>query len=429
MRGFDWLRGRTREKNGEPVRPKVLSGDDQYSPFIVVEVEGTTVVMDRDAYDYAYGDSKAPDPAQRDLDQILPRIDRVVAKVAGIFRGQAMGSEVVIDTSDAEALAGFRQTLRIVEDPATFHHCGCLGGPTLELYDRYDLVATIGLQHGHSIRWSRWKHDARLEDGELLSDWLTRYGLEPALLHVLFHNQYGAGGLSPVGFQRSGPVPLSRAEQRVRLAELRRAQGGDPRQALMDCQRELDQEPEMALGYAVRGKIRHQLQDYAGCVADCSEAMRLGLHEPEMLYTRAVAYDHLQRPLDAIADCTAALEIDPKLASALNSRGAIRGRLGQLDEALRDLNEAMRLAPKWELPYLNRAQVHAQRADWDAAVADCDRVIEALQESGAANDRAVAGTAFWQRAQYHLQQGEDLRAAADFAEAVRRRPDLAERRR
>ncbi len=427
MRVFDWLRGRARAEKSHLVSPRVLSRDDEYSPFIVVEIDGVTTVMDRDAYDYAYGESKAPDPTQQDLDRLLPSVNRVVAKATGVFRGTAMGSEVVIDTSDPEALADFRPTLRIVEDPATFNHCGCLGGPTLELYGQRGVLATIGLQHGHSIRWSRWKHDARLQDGALLSDWLTRYGVEPGLLDALFHNRYGAGGLGSVGFQRSGSAPLSRPEQRVRLAELRRVQDGDLVQALADCQRELDIEPELALGYAVRAHIRHQSGDYAGCVADCSEAMRLGLYDARIYYVRAVASDHLGRPQDAIDDCTAALRMDAGLASALNSRGAVYVRLGQLDDALQDLNEAMRLAPTWHLPYLNRARVHALREDWDAAIADCDRVIGALRESAEPSDRAVAGTALWQRAQCLVRRGDDLRALADFAEAVRRRPDLANR--
>ena len=37
-----------------------------------------------------------------------------------------MGAEVVLDTTEAEALTAFRKALRIIEDPFG-GHCGCLG--------------------------------------------------------------------------------------------------------------------------------------------------------------------------------------------------------------------------------------------------------------------------------------------------------------
>jgi Flp pilus assembly protein TadD len=299
----------------------------------------------------------------------------------GLFRGRALGSEAVLETSDPRALTDFRESLQVVEDPSTFAHCGCLGGPTLELYSGQDLIATIGLQHGHSIRWAKWKHDACLRNGQLLNDWLTRHGIDPEFLDVLFHNQYDAGGLMPLGFRRSGPSPLSRAEQQVRLAELTRVRGGDLGRAFAQCQKVIDENSDLAFAYAIRGLIRQQQGDQAGCVSDLSDAIRLGLREAEVFFARAVAHDNLGEPQKALMDCMAALEIDPKHVNAYNSRGLIHGRLGMLDQALADLDEAIRLAPQWELPYFNRVPIHIQRDDLDAAIADCSRVIERVGQS------------------------------------------------
>jgi tetratricopeptide (TPR) repeat protein len=416
---FDWLFGKQRHTPPTAPRPKVLSGLDDNSPQVVVEMGNAVMVMDREQFDYMYGETSAPDPAQRDLDQLLPKITRVRALASGMFRGQAISSESILDTSDAPALTAFCKTLRIVEDPRTFSHCSCLGGPTLELFSGKELLATIGLQHGQSIRWKHWKHDAKLCNGQALNDWLTRHGIEPAFLDVLLHNQYDAGVMMPLGLRRSGSSPLSRAEQRIRLAELARVRGGDVEAALADCQKVLDAESDLAFGYAIRALIHSQRQDHARCVADCTEAIRLGLREAEVYFARAVAQDYLGRPEDTLADCTAALEIEPKHVNAYNSRGLIRTRLGLLNEALADFGEAIHLAPEWGLPYLNRGQVHIARLDLDAAIADYDRVISLLERPGSQVDHRLGAAAYANRGQVYRLKGNEARAAADLQEAER----------
>jgi tetratricopeptide (TPR) repeat protein len=424
---FDWLLGKQQKAPSRPPRPKVLAGLDDDSRQLLIDTgNGVVTVMDREMFDYMYGESSAPDPAQRHLDELLPNVTRVRAVASGMYRGRATGCEIVLDTSDPVAIAAFRNILRIVEDPSTFSHCACLGGPTLELFSGQDLIATIGLQHGHSIRWAKWKHDARLRHGQALNDWLTKHGIDLELLDVLLHNQYDVGGMMPLGFQRSGSSPLSRAEQQVRLAEISRVRGGDLDGALARCQKVIDENPKQAFAYAVRGLIRQKQNNLAGCVADYSEAIRLGLGEAEVFFARAVAYDNLGRPREALVDCTTALDIDPKHVNALNSRGLIHCKLGMLHEAIADLNEAIQLAPKWGLPYLNRAQVHIQREDLDAGIADYNRVIEQVGQSQAPDDRALAGIAFWNRGRCYRMRGNQAQAEADIREAVRLNPNLSD---
>ena len=147
---FDWLFGKQRETETRPPRPKVIAGLDDNSPQLLIDSgNGAVTIMDREMFDYMYGESRAPDPAQRDLDELLPMVTRVRAVASGLFRGRALGFEVVLETSDPSALAALRETLRVIEDPSTFDHCGCLGGPTLECPrrrpHRHDRVATRSL--------------------------------------------------------------------------------------------------------------------------------------------------------------------------------------------------------------------------------------------------------------------------------------------
>ena len=316
---FDWLFGKQRRTPPRAPRPKVLSGLDDNSPQVVVEMGNAVMVMDREQFDYMYGENSAPNPTQRDLDQLLPKVTRVRALASGMFRGQAMSSEAVLDTSDAQALTDFRKTLRIAEDRRTFSHCSCLGGPTLELFSGPELLATIGLQHGQAMRWKQWKHDAKLCNGQILNDWLTRYGIEPTFLDVLLNNQYDAVGMMPLGLRRSGSSPLSRAEQRIRLVELARVRSGDLEAALADFGEAIRLAPEWGLPYLNRGQAHVARKDLDAAIAD---------------YDRVIS--HLDRP---------GSQVDHRLgAAAYANRSQVYRLKGNEARAAADLQEAERLA-------------------------------------------------------------------------------------
>src|SRR5262245_35456201 len=58
-------RGPGRIKMPRPANVRELGTN---SPLVAFDQGGMMVVMDRDAFDYTYGDADGPDPAQRDLD-------------------------------------------------------------------------------------------------------------------------------------------------------------------------------------------------------------------------------------------------------------------------------------------------------------------------------------------------------------------------
>ena len=223
----------------------------------------------------------------------------------------------------------------------------------------------------------------------------------------------------PLGMRRIGLSPLSRAEQRLRLVELGRVRGGNVEAALAACQKVLDAEPDVAFGYAIRALIHRQRQDHASFIADCTEAIKLGLREAEVFFARAVARDYLGQRQEALADCTAAIEIDPKYVEAYNSRGLIQTLLGQANEALADLSEAIRLAPNWGLPYLNLGRVHVDLNDLDSAIADYTRVISLSSQRGVRVDHHLCAAAYANRARVYRLQGDETRAAADLQEVER----------
>ena len=75
MGSFDWLFGKKQPTMPpRPARPKVLSGLDDDSPQVTIQMGNAVMVMNRDQFDYMYGENNAPDPAQHDLDQLLPKV-------------------------------------------------------------------------------------------------------------------------------------------------------------------------------------------------------------------------------------------------------------------------------------------------------------------------------------------------------------------
>ncbi len=175
---LDWLLGQRGRKPARP-KPRVISGLEDGSPFVVVDTgNGMTTVMDRMAYEYMYGDANKPDPSQRALDEMLAQVVRIKVWAGGMMRDNPTTQELLIEEADPAAVAAFRSAVRISEDPRTFNHCMCLGQPTIELFDSSGArVGTLGMQHGHAVRWDVWQHDAQLLDGRAVTTWLAERGV------------------------------------------------------------------------------------------------------------------------------------------------------------------------------------------------------------------------------------------------------------
>lgn len=339
-------------------KPKVLGGLEEGSPVVMVDTgNGVATMMDRMAYEYTYGDRQAPDPTQASLDSILARTNRVRVLDSGMMRDRAIGSLVVVEETDPAAILALRGCLGILEEPSTFSHCMCLGGPTLELYADKELLATIAMHHGAAIRWYVWKHDAALRRGDGLVNWLVKRGLEREL----------AKGENPgmFGMPREEHHTVERLSQRIA------------------------KNPRNGHAYARRGELHLNQGNPAPALADCTKAIALGLEEAWVFQVRSVANDHLGQRQAALADCERAVALDPNFPAAFNSRGLIQLRLGRVEHALADFSRAIELAPEWPLPYCNQANAHAAAGDFDGVIADFTRVIHIL-EAHAAKEREAA---------------------------------------
>ncbi|HWA76910.1 MAG TPA: hypothetical protein VG937_31465 [Polyangiaceae bacterium] len=132
--------------------------------------------------------SSAPQPTQAHLDQILERVYRVQLLSDGAALGEPLGTAIVADTDDREAIRGLKDSLRVVDGGAG--HCMCFGDAALVLLNGDgERLAVIGVHHGHAIRWDAWRDDAALADGERLCRWLAAHGLQSPLEQLLASRQ------------------------------------------------------------------------------------------------------------------------------------------------------------------------------------------------------------------------------------------------
>jgi serine/threonine-protein kinase len=393
-----------------------IGGED--SPLVSFCDGRAVTIMDRDAFDYTYGDADGPDPCQRDLDDVLPRVSRVCVLEGPLYRGRAMGGEVLADVRDLTAISKLAACVKIVEDPRTFNHCMCTGGPVMELYDHLELIATLGLQHGRAIRWKQWYHDAQLQDGARLDRWLAEQGIDPAQLQSIYHRN----------FLMEGPKVHSEAHREalgVKQQAIECLNAGRLSEALMNCDR-AQQIYSEAETRGLRGIVHSNMGRHDQAVEDCSAAIDRGVRLREVYFARAVAEDAQGKTNEALADLGMTIHLSPDHPAAYNSRGVILTRLGRLDEALKDLEAAVRLAPDWTAPHYNRTNIHVQRQDADALIAELSDVLRILPKAPTSAPTDELAFVSWRRGLALASKGQLVRALADFDQAIRWKPDFAD---
>jgi len=111
------------------------------------------------------------------LQQLLATADRLVLRSGGTCHRNEAREKVLFETAAADELAKVLPLLRVAEDGGSFH-CMCCGNPTLVFFAAGKEIASIGVHHGLSIRWSQgpWNGDAMLLNGDDLAQWVAAHG-------------------------------------------------------------------------------------------------------------------------------------------------------------------------------------------------------------------------------------------------------------
>jgi tetratricopeptide (TPR) repeat protein len=164
-----------------------------------------------------------------------------------------------------------------------------------------------------------------------------------------------------------------------------KAVSGDFAGAIADCTEAIRLDPGDGSAYVMRGEVKYYSGDYAGCIADCTEAIRLDPENEPAYYWRGGGKlekdkgDHGEFD-GAIADFTEAIRLDPGDGSAYVMRGLAMIGLGRrkfekratanFNEGIRLLTEAINLDPNASFAYADRSLARERLGDKNGAAQD-----------------------------------------------------------
>jgi eukaryotic-like serine/threonine-protein kinase len=342
----------------------------------------------------------------------------VVLTLVGLYaaRGRQLAS--------LEAVAARRQTaddLRL----ARF----LLGGPApdaAELRDGEEL-ARRALDRHHALDRTDWPNAAAL--GELPAEERARFVGEVGELLLLLGR-----GERLRGLRESGPGRDERLQSALRLNERAEAcRAGDDGLGPLRLQRALVLD---ALGRPDQARdLRSQAEalplttardHYLAAVEAMSHgnfrlardyllgARRLDPQDAFVCYTLGVCHAQLGDYPRAAAALESSMALYPGFHGAHYYRGGVHHAQKEYEEAVAEFTEALRLRPDYLPAYIDRALARIARQEYKEGEADLTHALEA---------GAPATRLLFLRARARQLAGDAKGAAADQAEALRRRPD------
>ena len=128
--------------------------------------------------------------------------------------------------------------------------------------------------------------------------------------------------------------------------------------------------------YFDRAFKKHDAGDFAGSVADYSEALKLNSRDHLAWYNRGLGYYNLGKHSQAISDYTECIRLNPEYINAYYNRGLARSKNGDAAGALADYNETLRRNPQYVNAYRARGIIYEDNGDFAKAIADYSRYIE-----------------------------------------------------
>lgn len=111
-------------------------------------------------------------------------------------------------------------------------------------------------------------------------------------------------------------------------------------------------------------------------LALCHEIVRQYPKNPNVYFSRHIAWTRVGRLDKALEDLDTAIELKPDSMS-FDARGQLLYRMGRIDEAIKNLDKADELdSIEWEEAFgpVYRAQCHALLGNLEAALRDCRRI-------------------------------------------------------
>jgi tetratricopeptide (TPR) repeat protein len=168
------------------------------------------------------------------------------------------------------------------------------------------------------------------------------------------------------------------------LRGLLRSDLADWDRALADFDRALEIRPFNASLHLHRSRVRLAKKDLNGAISDLNEAIALDSGPSEFWCARGMLWTRVQEYEKAIADLNEALKRDQGNVSALVARARAEECTGAVDRALGDYDEALKRAPENASAYESRALLWEHKGEHRRAIADYDQALRLKPENARA---------------------------------------------
>ena len=166
--------------------------------------------------------------------------------------------------------------------------------------------------------------------------------------------------------------------------------------------------------YFERAHLKFDEQDYAGVIADLTEAIRIYPDDAFAFYNRGIARYSEGDVEGAITDLTEVVRLDPDYEDAFFNRAVARADSGDWKGAITDYTEAIRLYAEYAEAFANRGVARSNTGDIKGAITDYSEAIRL--DPGLAN-------AFFNRGLAYMDEGQTENAIADFRQGQRLAPE------
>ncbi|HWC89461.1 MAG TPA: tetratricopeptide repeat protein [Pirellulales bacterium] len=159
---------------------------------------------------------------------------------------------------------------------------------------------------------------------------------------------------------------------------------GDLPGAIAELDRAIWCQPGVPEWHEVRGHWRLKAKDFAGALADYSQAIELNPKDLRPYVGRSFVYQRMGQPQDAIKDLSQAIKrSSPRDPELLNARAYARAVAAiELKDGLTDIEAAIKLSGKDNFNFIDtRGWLLFRMGDFDGALKDLNRAIELAEKS------------------------------------------------
>lgn len=163
---------------------------------------------------------------------------------------------------------------------------------------------------------------------------------------------------------------------------------GDGTGALTDYNTAIELAPSDAQHYVQRGKYNLNGGYQSLASADFNQAITLAPSSYEGYYFRSNVYFAQQKYNDALVDVNKAIALAPMRDELYVSRGVIYNHLQDDEKTLANYSKAIELNPKYFLAYLNRSKTYYALENLDASCTDLQTAKRLIKENNI-NDPAL----------------------------------------